>query len=213
MITIDHARSALLVVDIQLDFLPGGALPAQDGDLILGPVEALMRSDRFGLCVATQDWHPPGHISFASHHGLPAFTQVELYGRPQTLWPDHCVQGTPGAALHPSLPWVKAEVIVRKGTDPLTDSYSAWRNNWNAQGHRPPTGLGGYLRERGVEEVFICGLTRDFCVKWTAEDAVAAGFRAVVVWDLTHPIDPGADDTVRADLARVGVEIVHAAEL
>lgn len=210
--TTDLRRTALLVVDIQLDFLPGGALPVQSGNEILEPVAALMRSERFGLCVATQDWHPPGHVSFASHHGRTPFDRMQLYGHLQILWPDHCVQGTPGASLHPSLPWHKAEAIIRKGTDPRTDSYSGWRNNWNAQGLRPPTGLGGYLRERDITQVCICGLARDFCVKWTAEDATAAGFGTTVVWDLTRPVDPASDASVRDDLAAAGVTVVHALE-
>ena len=213
MPTIDRTRAVLLLVDIQPDFLPGGSLPVQGGDEILEPVDRLLRSDRFGLFVATQDWHPPGHVSFASRHGRSPFERVELHGHPQTLWPDHCVQGTPGAALHPALPWDRVEAIIRKGTDPQVDSYSGFRNNWNAHGERPPTGLGGYLRDRGVTQVVICGLARDVCVKWTAEDAAAAGFSAVVVWDLTRPVDPAADEDVRAALAGAGVGIVQAREL
>jgi nicotinamidase/pyrazinamidase len=213
MLTIDRTRAVLLLVDIQPDFLPGGRLPVSGGDEILEPVDRLMRADRFGLCVATQDWHPRGHISFASRHGRRPFERVALHGHRQTLWPDHCVQGTPGAALHPALPWDRVEAIIRKGTDPQVDSYSGFRNNWNASGERPPTGLGGYLRDRGVTQVVVCGLARDVCVKWTAEDAAAAGFATAVVWDLTRPVDPSADDDVRAALADAGVAIVQAREL
>lgn len=204
------ADAALLLVDLQPDFLPGGALPVEGGDQILEPVDRLMRSRRFGLCVATQDWHPPGHISFASRHGCAPFERIELHGHSQTLWPDHCVQGTPGAALHAALPWEVVEAVVRKGTDEDTDSYSGFRNNWNARGERPPTGLAGYLRERGVVQVFICGLARDYCVKWTAEDAAAAGFETTVLWDLTRPVAASSDEEVRASLTGAGVAIAHA---
>lgn len=202
-------QSALLVVDIQPDFLPGGALGVQGGDSILDPIRRLMVSGRFPLVIATQDWHPPGHVSFASSHpGRRPLDEIPLYGRPQTLWPDHCVQGTPGAALHADLPTEPIAAIVRKGADPDVDSYSAFRNNWNAAGRRPPTGLAGYLRERAVEEVWLAGLARDFCVLWSAEDAADAGFRVRVLWPLTRPVDPGSDDRVRHALGARQVEIV-----
>lgn len=187
-------RSALIVVDVQLDFLPGGALAVRGSDEILAPLDALLRSNRFPLVVATQDWHPPGHVSFASSHpGRRPFEKIDLYGHEQILWPDHCIQDTPGASLHPDLPWRYATAIIRKGADGDVDSYSAFRNNWNAAGKRPPTGLAGYLRERGVERIFICGLARDFCVKWTAEDAVDLGFETTIIWDLTRAVDPSSD--------------------
>ena len=208
-IALDPARSALVLVDIQYDFLPGGALAVADGDAILEPVRALLAQNRFGLVVATQDWHPRGHVSFASSHpGRAALETVELHGHPQTLWPDHCVQGTHGAELHPSIPWERVSAIIRKGADPDADSYSGFRNNWDAAGERPPTGLAGYLRERGVETVALCGLARDYCVKWSAEDAAAAGFRAVVLWELTRAVDPGSDARVRAALDAAGVTVV-----
>jgi nicotinamidase/pyrazinamidase len=206
--------SALLLVDIQPDFMPGGALPVTDGDSIIPPVRAVMESNMFGLMVATQDWHPPGHVSFAgSHPGSRPIDQVDLYGRPQVLWPDHCVQGSAGAALHPGLPWERVQAIVRKGVDPQCESYSGFRNNWNARGQRPPTGLAGYLRERGIVDVFVCGLARDYCCKWTAEDAAAAGFRVFFIWDCTRPVDPGSDGRVRMDLASLGIMIVPSIDL
>ena len=210
----DADRAALILVDIQPDFLPGGALPVGEGDQILAPIQALLDRDRFALYVATQDWHPRGHVSFASSHpGWKPFDVIEVHGHEQTLWPDHCVQGTPGARLHPDLRWERLSAVIRKGTEADTDSYSGFRNNWSAAGTRPPTGLAGYLRERGVAEVFLCGLARDFCVKWSAEDAAAAGFRTVFLWDLTRPVDPGSDDRVRADLERAAVEIAVLREL
>ena len=208
------SRSALLVVDVQPDFLPGGTLPVGRGDEILEPIADLMRSGRFRLQVATQDWHPRDHISFASRHaGKAPYDRIELYGHEQILWPDHCIQGTPGAELRGGLPWERVDAIVRKATDPAVDSYSAFRNNWNSEGERPPTGLGGYLRDRGIEAVYICGLARDFCVKWSAEDAVGAGFRAHVLWDLTRAIYGGEDERNERSLREMGVEILEAGDL
>lgn len=205
------SSTALLLVDIQPDFLPGGALPVEDGDAILEPVRDLLDRDPFGVYVATQDWHPPGHASFASSHdGREPLETIQLHGHEQTLWPDHCIQGTAGAALHPDLPWERVSAIIRKGTEAGTDSYSGFRNNWNPAGARPPTGLAGYLRERGVGEVFVCGLARDVCVKWTAEDAAAAGFRTHVLWHLTRSVDPSADPRVRRELEAAGVDVVAA---
>jgi nicotinamidase/pyrazinamidase len=199
---------ALILVDLQPDFMPGGALAVAGGDAILAPIVALLERVEFGVVVATQDWHPAGHASFASAHaGRAPFDEITLHGHPQTLWPDHCVQGTPGAALHPGLPTHRIDAIIRKGTDRDVDSYSGFRNNWNAAGTRPPTGLAGYLRERGIEEVVFCGLARDFCVKWSAEDAAEAGFRATVLWPLTRPVVPESDARVRAKLERAGVRI------
>ncbi|MBN1236992.1 MAG: bifunctional nicotinamidase/pyrazinamidase [Gammaproteobacteria bacterium] len=201
-------RSALLVVDIQPDFLPGGALAVADGDVILAPLRQLLEARRFAHVIATQDWHPAGHVSFASSHpGRTPFDRIELYGREQVLWPDHCVQGTPGAALHPQMPWSSVDAVIRKGTDPRVDSYSTFRNNWDERGERPPTGLAGYLRERGVSEVFICGLARDYCVCWSAEDAIAAGFDTTVIWDLTRSVDPSGDRDLRRALEARGVRI------
>lgn len=201
-------RTALILVDIQPDFLPGGALPVPDGDAILEPVRRLLDSPCWPLRVATQDWHPPRHASFASSHpGRQPLDRIELHGHPQTLWPDHCVQGTDGAALHPDLDWRSIAAIIRKGADPRVDSYSGFRNNWGPDGTRPPTGLAGYLRERRVEAVVICGLARDFCVRWTAEDAAEAGFETTVLWDLTRPVDPASDAAVREALQHAGVRV------
>ncbi|NIR59219.1 MAG: bifunctional nicotinamidase/pyrazinamidase [Gammaproteobacteria bacterium] len=207
-------KTALLLVDVQPDFLPGGALPVQEQGHLLQQVRELMVSERLGLQVTTQDWHPPGHVSFASsHEGRRPFETIELYGHDQTLWPDHCVQGSSGAELHPELPWERVAAIVRKGSDPAVDSYSGFRNNWGPDGERPSTGLAGYLRERGVTDLYLCGLARDICVKWTAEDAVEAGFRVYFVWDATRPVDPASDEQVRADLERQGVSILTLEQL
>lgn len=211
---IDRERSVLLLVDVQPDFLPGGALPTHEGDGILEPVSRILAAGLFGLYVATQDWHPPDHVSFASRHeGRAPMETIELYGHEQILWPDHCVQGTPGAALHDEIDWRPFSAVVRKAVDPRVDSYSAIRNNWNPDGERPPTGLAGYLRERGVEQVFIAGLARDYCVQWSAEDTVDEGFTTYVLWDLTRPVDPASDDRVRDRLERRGVGILDAEQV
>ncbi len=205
----ERARAALLVVDIQPDFLPGGALAVAEGDRIIAPIRRLIESDQFGLCVATQDWHPPHHISFASSHsGKAPLDVIELYGHEQVLWPDHCIQGTPGAELADGLPWARMSAVIRKGNDPAVDSYSGIRNNWNPEGKRPATGLAGYLKERGIRDVFVCGLARDYCVKWTAEDAASEGFTVRVLWDLTRAVDPSSDDLVRRDVDKAGVTLV-----
>lgn len=202
---IDAAHSALIVVDMQPDFMPGGALAVAGGHDIIPGVAALMA--RFPLVVATQDWHPAGHVSFGSTHGRPPFEQLDLYGAKQTLWPDHCVQGTPGAAIHAGIPLDRATLLLRKGNDPRVDSYSAFRENIGPDGQRAPTGLGGWLRERGVTRVFACGLARDFCVRWTLEDAVALGFEAVLLDDLTRSVFPDADADTRAALVGAGVTL------
>lgn len=211
---IDRDRSALLLVDIQPDFLPGGALPTHDGLSILEPIGRLLEAQPFGLYVATQDWHPPDHVSFASNHpGHAPMDRIQLYGHEQILWPDHCIQGTPGAELHRDIDWRGFSAIVRKAVDPRVDSYSAIRNNWNPRRERPPTGLAGYLRERGIQQVFIAGLARDFCVRWSAEDCADEGFATFVLWDLSRPVDAGSDEGVRAALDRQGIGVLDSAQV
>lgn len=205
-------RTALIVVDVQPDFLPGGSLAVEDGDRILPGVARLMESDDFAVEVATQDWHPSDHVSFASNHnGKEPFDTIELHGHPQVLWPDHCVQGSSGAALHAELPWDRVDAVIRKGIDPRVDSYSGFRNNWGPGGDRPSTGLAGYLRDREVDRVVVCGLARDYCVRWTAEDAAREGFDTTVVWDLTRSVDPSGDDELRSELEDQGVRVVDEA--
>ncbi|TVR64017.1 MAG: bifunctional nicotinamidase/pyrazinamidase [Gemmatimonadales bacterium] len=202
--------TALLVVDVQPDFLPGGRLAVAEGDRILPGIRHLMKSGTFDVQVATQDWHPPAHASFASAHpGREPFEVIQLHGHEQVLWPDHCIQGSPGAELHSALPWTRVDAVIRKGTDPTVDSYSGFRNNWGPGGRRPLTGLEGYLRERGIQRVVVCGLARDYCVRWTAEDAAAAGFDTVMVWDLTRSVDPSGDEALRSELEGAGVHIVN----
>ncbi len=210
----DPASSALILVDIQPDFLPGGRLAVTEGDAILPGVRELMDSGFFPLQVATQDWHPADHASFASRHpGADPFDTTELHGHEQVLWPDHCVQGSPGAELHPALPWERVAAVIRKGSDSRVDSYSGFRNNWGPDGTRAPTGLAGYLREREVDTVFICGLARDVCVRWTAEDAVDAGFDTRLLWDLTRSVDAEGDSDLRDHLKGDGVRLLRSSDL
>src|SRR5262245_56174161 len=164
--------NALILVDIQNDFLPGGALAVPDGDKIIPVANKLQGA--FPLIVATQDWHPANHGSFAANHpGKKVFEQIDLNGLPQTLWPNHCVQNTKGTELAPSLDRERIVKIFPKGTDPNIDSYSGLFDN----GHRKSTGLGEWLKGRGVTDVFVCGLATDYCVKFTALDAAQAGFK------------------------------------
>jgi nicotinamidase/pyrazinamidase len=179
----------LLVVDVQNDFCQGGALAVPGGDEVVESINSL--AERFRHVVLTQDWHPAGHLSFASSHPdrKPLDTITLAYG-PQILWPDHCVQGTFGAEFHPTLRVPHAELVLRKGYDRAIDSYSAFYEN----DHQTPTGLGGYLRERGLTRVFIAGLAFDFCVRYSAEDARRAGLGAVVVEDACRGIDVGGSE-------------------
>ena len=208
------SRIALILVDVQPDFMPGGTLACHEGDAIVPGIDALLRQRRFRHVAATQDWHPRGHVSFAgSHSGRPPFEQITLYGQPQTLWPEHCVQDTPGAALHPGIDWSALDAVIRKGSDPGVDSYSGFRENHGPHGSRPSTGLAGWLRERGVDEVVVCGLARDVCVLWTVQDALDLGFRASVLWDLSRPVTPASDDATRATLQAQGIGIAMSTEL
>lgn len=178
------AGEALIVVDVQNDFCPGGALAVSGGDEIVPLVNDLIGT--FEHVVLTQDWHPTGHSSFASvHPGKAPFETVTMPYGEQTLWPDHCVQGSAGADFHPALEWTRAELVIRKGFRTGIDSYSAFFEN----DRRTPTGLTGYLRDRGIDSVTLCGLATDFCVAFSALDAVARGFSTSVVLDASRGID------------------------
>lgn len=175
---------ALIVIDVQTDFCPGGALAVAGGDEIVQPINALMAE--VDAVVLTQDWHPAGHSSFASQHaGKAPFELVEMPYGPQVLWPDHCVQGSPGAGFHPELEVDRAELIIRKGFRPQIDSYSAFFEN----DHSTPTGLEGYLRTRGIERLTLVGLATDYCVNFSAVDAASLGFAVTVRQDLCRAID------------------------
>jgi nicotinamidase/pyrazinamidase len=209
---IDLERDALLVVDLQHDFLPGGALAVADGDAIVAPIARL--APAFRTVIATQDWHPRGHVSFASAHpGRKPFELLELPQGPQELWPDHCVQGTRGAAIHEGFPDAAATLLLRKGTRPEVDSYSAFRENVGPDRRRPTTGLGAWLAARGVRRVLVAGLARDFCVRATAVDAAAEGFEAIVLDDLTRAVFPARRAEVDAVLAGAGVRLAESATL
>jgi nicotinamidase/pyrazinamidase len=199
----------LIVVDVQNDFCPGGALAVPHGDEVVPAVNRLAR--RFAHVVMTQDWHTPGHLSFASAHpGKEPFETTELPYGTQVLWPDHCVQATPGAAFHAALDLPQVELIVRKGFRRTIDSYSAFFEN----DRTTPTGLGGYLRERGFRRVFLAGLATDFCVRYSAEDAQRLGFEAVVIEDACRAIDlAGSLAAARESFRRIGALVVDAAAI
>lgn len=196
---------ALLVIDVQTDFCPGGALAVAGGDEVVGPCNALLAdADRFPIRVLTQDWHPAGHSSFASASGAPPMTLVEASYGPQVLWPDHCIQGTPGAGFHPGLDADRADLVIRKGFRPAIDSYSAFFEN----DRTTRTGLEGYLRERGCTEVVCVGLALDFCVRWSATDAARLGFEVSVMREACRAIDmDGSLDEALADMAGQGVSV------
>jgi nicotinamidase/pyrazinamidase len=181
----------LLVIDVQNDFCPGGALAVPRGDEIVPTVDRL--AAKFAHVVLTQDWHPHGHLSFASSHpGAQPYETIEVSYGPQVLWPDHCVQGTPGAAFRSDLDIPHAELVLRKGYHRTIDSYSAFYEN----DRKTPTGLSGYLGERGFKRVFLAGLAFDFCVRYSAEDAYREGFEAIVIEDACRGID--VDGSMRA---------------
>jgi nicotinamidase/pyrazinamidase len=192
---------ALLVIDMQPDFCPGGALAVSGGDTILAGINALM--DDFAAIVLTQDWHPADHASFASQHPDAApFSETEMPYGSQTLWPDHCIQGTPGAALHPGLRTDPAQIIIRKGFRREIDSYSAFFEN----DRTTPTGLEGYLRTRGITHLTLCGLATDYCVAFSALDAARLGFDVTVRQDLCRAIDlNGSLATAQAAMRDAGV--------
>ena len=199
---------ALLLIDVQPDFMPGGRLPVTGGDQILPLLNQLQA--RFDLVVATQDWHPAGHHSFASSHpGHAPFEQIYLHGLPQVLWPDHCVQGTPGAALHPDLSTDRVEAIFRKGTDPEIDSYSGFFDN----GHLKSTGLADYLRGRGITAVYVVGLAGDYCVSFSAKDALKEGFATFLIEDATRAIDEAGFMQAKSDLVQHGGRVVQSKDI
>ena len=199
---------ALLLIDIQIDFLPGGRLAVSAGDEIIPLVNALQ--PQFDLVVATQDWHPAGHQSFASSHaGRTQFEQIDLHGLPQVLWPDHCTQASDGAALAPGLQTERIEAIFRKGMNPEIDSYSAFFDN----GHRKSTGLADYLHGRGVTAVVVAGLAADYCVYYSALDALAAGFATTVITDAVRAISAEGWAAAQADLTAKGARLLAGAEL
>ncbi|SMO89148.1 bifunctional nicotinamidase/pyrazinamidase [Gracilimonas mengyeensis] len=200
---------ALIIVDVQNDFCPGGALEVPNGDQVVPPINALMQ--QFDCVVQTQDWHPEDHHSFASSHAdKKAFETTEMDYGEQVLWPDHCVQGTEGAAFHPDLETKPVQMIVRKGYRKAIDSYSAFFEN----DHETVTGLHGYLQARGVDEVYVTGLATDFCVKWTALDAAKLGYKVKLVKDAVRGIDmDGSVDVALDEMQEAGVEFLESGDL
>lgn len=198
----------LVVIDLQLDFCPGGALPVPHGDEVIPVIHRL--ATRFPHIVLTQDWHPPGHISFASAHpGRAPLDTIPTPHGPQRLWPDHCVHDTPGAQLHHALHLPQAEFILRKGFRPSLDSYSAFFEN----DRTTPTGLAGYCRQRGFDHIWFTGLAFDYCVGYSALDARRAGFAATVIEDATRAISEDSDSQMKEQLQQAGVAIVHSGQM
>jgi nicotinamidase/pyrazinamidase len=201
--------TALIVIDVQNDFCPGGALAVPGGDEVVEPINWLI--ERFENVILTQDWHPPGHSSFASSHaGQSAFASIDLPYGPQTLWPDHCVQGTKGAEFHERLALDKAQLILRKGFRSPIDSYSAFFEN----DRTTPTGLAGYLRERGLTRLVLTGLATDYCVAYSALDAARLGFAATVLTDASRAIDlEGSLAAAERQMQEAGVRLAETAGL
>ena len=203
-------KAALLVIDVQNDFCPGGPLAVKEGDVVVPVVNEIM--NMFWKVVATVDWHPRDHVSFASNHpGMKVFDSIEINGVEQVLWPDHCVQGTKGAEIHPGLEDKYFDIILRKGSDPLLDSYSAFYEN----DRKTPTGIEYYLKNLGVSETYICGLATDYCVFYSAIDSVNAGFNTSLIIDAARGVDVPQGNVNKAvdDMKQAGVTIVRSQEL
>lgn len=203
-------NSALLIVDVQNDFLPGGALAVGKGDEIIPVINALQ--GKFDFIVATQDFHPADHGSFAANHpGKNIYEEIDLNGLPQTLWPVHCVQGTGGAEFHEELTPLKWKAIFQKGKNPEVDSYSGFFDN----ARRGDTGLGDFLQKEGIMDVFVTGLAQDYCVKFTALDAVSLGFRTYLITDATKAVNvsPGDGDRALDELKKAGVIVIESAAI
>lgn len=198
----------LIIVDAQNDFMPGGSLPVPDGDKIVPVINRIQ--DKFNLVVATQDWHPQNHISFASNHpGKSIFEEIEVAGKPQTLWPDHCVQNTDGAFFHPDLQTERWEAIFRKGTDSKIDSYSAFYDN----GHLKSTGLAGYLKEKGASQLFFCGLAADICVYYSIYDAFKEGFACFFIEDASQALDVEGFKEIKKGMIHLGIQFITSEEI
>ena len=193
----------LLVIDVQNDFMPGGSLAVPNGDEIIPVINRVQ--DRFDLIVATQDWHPKMHSSFAVNHDNKSdFESIEWQGKIQTLWPKHCVEGSKGAELHSELDTTKYEAIFRKGTDVNIDSYSAFYDN----NHLKATGLTGYLKEKEVSKLYFCGLASDICVYFSVRDAIKEGFECYFIEDAAKPLDIDAFEVIKTEMINMGVQII-----
>jgi nicotinamidase/pyrazinamidase len=203
-------KKALTVIDVQNDFCPGGSLAVNEGDKIVPVINSIMA--KFDVVIGTQDWHPKNQISFASNHkGKNIYEQIEIEGILQTLWPDHCVQGTEGAAFHKDLDATKFGIILRKGTNPKIDSYSAFKEN----DKKTETGLHGYLNALSIKDIFLCGLATDYCVYYSAIDSMAYGFNTSVLLDACRGIDnpEGNIDNAIKDMKNNNIRIMNSFEL
>jgi len=201
---------ALILVDLQNDFVPGGALPVREGDIVIPIANRVQQA--FDLIVASRDWHPRDHGSFAANHpGRKVGDVIDLHGLPQILWPVHCVQNTPGADFVPGLDTSRIDRVFLKGTDKEIDSYSAFFDN----GHRKSTGMGEYLREKGMHDVYVCGLATDYCVNFTALDARQLGFNVHLIEDASRGVNLKPDDSANAlqEILRVGGHIIRSESL
>ncbi|MCH6234451.1 bifunctional nicotinamidase/pyrazinamidase [Cognataquiflexum rubidum] len=201
---------ALIIVDVQNDFIPGGALAVKEGDEVVPIINELQQ--KFDFIVATQDWHPADHGSFAANHAQKSVGEfIELNGVSQILWPVHCVQGTKGAEFHPDLKTEKWKAVFKKGSNPKVDSYSGFFDN-NRMGD---TGLSAFLKENGIEEVFVCGLATDYCVKFTVLDAISEGFKTTLIADATRAVNIQENDDLKAikEMSASGAKVVYADEI
>jgi len=195
---------ALIIVDPQNDFMPGGALETPNGDEIIPMINELQYD--FDLVVASQDWHPRNHMRFASQHsGHEPFQSIDVDGEEQTLWPEHCVQGSVGAEIHPELKMHRIEAVIRKGMDPEIDSYSVFFD----KNRERKTGLSGYLKEKGAQKLYFCGLATDVCVYYSIMDALEEGFEAALITDATRPHEPERFEDLLSRLENKGVEVVQ----
>lgn len=198
----------LVIIDMQNDFIPGGALAVPEGDQIVVLINQLQ--EEFDLVIATQDWHPRDHSSFAANHPeKKEFEKIELHGQEQVLWPVHCVQNSFGAEFHPDLNTVKIETIFRKGTSKEIDSYSGFYDN----AHLKSTGLAGYLKEKGAEELYFCGLAAEYCVYFSVMDALKEGFSAILIEDATRPLDVEDFQKAKENILKARGKIIKSREL
>lgn len=198
----------LIIIDVQNDFMPGGSLEVPHGNMVVHVINKVQ--SYFDLVVATQDWHPKNHKSFASnHYGKKSFDKMVLNGVLQTLWPDHCIQGSSGAELHHDIDSNRIAAIFRKGMDPEVDSYSGFFDN----NRQLCTGLAGYLKEKGTSEIYFCGLASDICVYYTILDSIQEGFSATLIEDASRPLYVEKFDDIKCEIAKLGVHIINSSEL
>ena len=198
----------LIIIDVQNDFMPGGRLEVLHGDKIIPVINRIQ--NMFDLVLATQDWHPENHKSFASnHYNKEPFDKIVLHGMEQILWPDHCIQGSYGAEFHPGLATIKIAAIFRKGMDSEIDSYSGFYDN----GHKISTGLSGYLKEKGTTEIYFCGLAADICVYYTILDSISEGFSSILIEDASCPLNQDDFNDAKCELAKRGVRIINSKSL